>query len=124
MGLAEYLQLWDMFSDIALNDNEDAHQWRFESSGISSTRLAYRAFFIGSTTFEPWKQIWKSWALGKCKTFIWLAVRNSCWTADRLQKRGLPHPEHCPLCDQDDETVQHLLHVFLLDNSGLAFYSH
>ena len=22
MGLAEYLQLWDMFSDIALNDNE------------------------------------------------------------------------------------------------------
>jgi len=46
---------------------------------------------------------------GKCKTFIWLAVRNCCWTADRLQKRGLPHPEHCPLCDQDDETVQHLL---------------
>jgi len=80
--LAEYLQLWDVFSDIALNDNEDAHQWRFESSGIFSTRLAYRAFFIGSTTFEPWKRIWKSWAPGKCKTFIWLAVHNHCWTAD------------------------------------------
>jgi len=80
--LAEYLQLWDVFSDIALNDNEDAHQWRFESSGIFSTRLAYRAFFIGSTTFEPWKRIWKSWAPGKSKTFIWLAVHNHCWTAD------------------------------------------
>jgi len=29
--------------------------------------------------------------------------------ADRLQKRGLPHPDHCPLCDQEDETVQHIL---------------
>jgi hypothetical protein len=46
---------------------------------------------------------------GKCETFIWLAVCNRCWTTDRLQKRGLPHPEHCPLCDQEDETVQHLL---------------
>jgi len=88
---------------------KDVHQWRFEPSGNFSTRSAYSAFFIGSTTFEPWKRIWKTWAPGKCKTFIWLAVRNRCWTADRLQKRGLPHPEHCPLCDQDDETVQHLL---------------
>jgi len=108
-GLAEYLQLWDMLSNIALNDNTDVHQWRFEPSDNFSTRSAYSAFFIGSTTFEPWKRIWKTWAPGKCKTFIWLAVRNRCWTADRLQKRGLPHPEHCPLCDQDDETVQHLL---------------
>ena len=26
------------------------------------------------------------------QVFIWLAIRNRCWTADRLQKRGLPHP--------------------------------
>ena len=32
----------------------------------------------------------------------------SCWT-DRLQKRGLPHPEHCPLCDQEEENIQHIL---------------
>jgi hypothetical protein len=31
------------------------------------------------------------------------------WTADRLQKRGLPHSEHRPLCDQDDEIAQHIL---------------
>jgi len=46
-GLAEYLQLWYMISDIALNDIEDAHLWRFESSGIFCTRSAYHAFFIG-----------------------------------------------------------------------------
>ena len=53
--------------------------------------------------------IWKSWAPSKCKTFVWLVIRNLCWIADRLHKRGLPHPERCPLCDEADETVQHIL---------------
>lgn len=44
-----------------------------------------------------------------CKFFLWLAENNRCWTADRLAKRGLPHPEACPLCDQVDETHQHIL---------------
>jgi hypothetical protein len=26
-----------------------------------------------------------------------------------LEKRGLPHPDTCPLCDQQQETIQHLL---------------
>lgn len=43
------------------------------------------------------------------KFFLWLAIKNRCWTADRLTKRGLDHPDKCPLCDQEEETVQHLL---------------
>lgn len=45
----------------------------------------------------------------QCKVFLWLAIRNRCWTADRLARRGLPHPSQCPLCDQCDENFQHLL---------------
>jgi hypothetical protein len=30
-------------------------------------------------------------------------------TADRLQRRGMDHPERCPLCDQDQETLNHML---------------
>jgi len=26
-----------------------------------------------------------------------------------LVQRGLPHPSECPLCDQEDEDIQHLL---------------
>jgi hypothetical protein len=47
----------------------------------------------------------------KCKVFIWLAINNKCWTADRLQKRGLDYPENCALCDQDDETAQAAQHL-------------
>jgi hypothetical protein len=45
----------------------------------------------------------------KCKFFLWLVIRNKCWTDDRLQKRGLDYPEVCPLCDQEPENIQHLL---------------
>ena len=40
---------------------------------------------------------------------MWLAAHNRCWTADRLTRRNLPHPERCPLCDQAEETIDHLL---------------
>ena len=108
-GLAEYLELWDMLANVNLNDTEDIHRWKLEASGIFSTRSAYKNFFVGAITFEPWKKVWKTWAPGKCKTFVWLAIRNRCWTADRLQKRGLPYPDRCPLCDQEEETIQHIL---------------
>ena len=34
---------------------------------------------------------------------------NIRWTADRLAKRGINHPEKCPLCDKEAETLDHLL---------------
>jgi hypothetical protein len=34
---------------------------------------------------------------------------NRCWIADKLTKRGLEHPEQCPLYDQKAETINHLL---------------
>jgi hypothetical protein len=40
---------------------------------------------------------------------MWLAAHKRSWTSDQLAWRGLPHPEHCPLCDQEDETLDHLL---------------
>ncbi|KAL5647183.1 hypothetical protein ACJX0J_041538, partial [Zea mays] len=64
---------------------------------------------LGIIQFEPAEQVWKSWAPRKCKFFIWLVEHNRCWTADRLRKRGLDRPEQCPLCDQEAETINHLL---------------
>jgi hypothetical protein len=43
------------------------------------------------------------------KLFLWLADLVRCWTADRLEKRGLSHPDKSPLCDQDQESTDHIL---------------
>ncbi|WVZ82995.1 hypothetical protein U9M48_030188 [Paspalum notatum var. saurae] len=108
--LVEYLKIWEMVDDVTLQPGvPDQFLWRFTHSGQYSCQSAYQAFFLGAIKFGPWKRIWKSWAPLRCKFFIWLALKNRCWTADRLAKRGLPRPIICPLCYQEQETMQHLL---------------
>jgi hypothetical protein len=38
-----------------------------------------------------------------------VAIRNRCWTADRLQRRGLDSLDSCTFCDQEQETMDHLI---------------
>jgi hypothetical protein len=45
----------------------------------------------------------------RCRFFAWLALRNRCWTSDRLARRGLDHQEACPFCDQAEESIDHIL---------------
>jgi len=40
---------------------------------------------------------------------LWTAAHKRCWTADRLARKGLEHPAACPLCNQAQETIDHLL---------------
>jgi hypothetical protein len=122
-GLQQYLNLWDTLRGVVLTQEADRHVWIHSSSGQFSSKSCYKAFFLGSITFEPWKRLWEPWAPPKCKFFIWLAIRNKCWTADILQKRGLDHPEVCPLCDQEPENIQHLLCTCIFRGSfGITFF--
>jgi hypothetical protein len=107
-GLQQYLHLWDALKGVVLTHEADRHVWIHSSSRQFSSKSCYKALFMGSITFEPWKRLWKTWTPPKCKFFLWLTIRNRCWTADRLQKRGLDDPEVCPLCDQELENIQHL----------------
>jgi hypothetical protein len=124
-GLTEYLELWDLISEVNLTDTDDLHRWKPEASGVFSTKSAYRCYFVGSITFEPWKRIWKAWAPGKFKTFLWLAIRNRCWTADRLQKRGMPHPLSIAfyVIKRMKQPSTFSRRVSLQNNSGMLFCS-
>ncbi|GJN31492.1 hypothetical protein PR202_gb19900 [Eleusine coracana subsp. coracana] len=99
--IAEFLKLWDLVSTASLQpDVPDVHFWHFSTSGQYSAQSAYEILFSGAIHFGSWERIWKTWAPGKCQFFLWLAMHKRCWTADRLARRNLPHPECCPLCDQ------------------------
>jgi len=108
--MLEFFNLWDLLYGLQLQPEvEDSHIWRLSSSGQYSAKSAFEGFFLGSTSFGPYERIWKSWAPPKCRFFMWLVTHDRCWTADRLAGQGLPHPAQCPLCDQEEETINHLL---------------
>jgi hypothetical protein len=48
---------------------------------------------------------------------VWLVARDKCWTAIQLARQGLSHPERCPLYDQAEETINHLLVVCVIASS-------
>ncbi|GJN32009.1 hypothetical protein PR202_gb20476 [Eleusine coracana subsp. coracana] len=122
--ILEYLQLWDLIQDIVLQPEiEDTHIWRLSPSGKYSAKSAYMSLFGGATLFGPWERIWHSWAPLKCHFFLWLVAHKWCWMADRLARHGLPHPEVCPLCDQAEESIDHLLvQCVLPDSFGSTYY--
>jgi len=108
--LLDVFQLWDILSGIVLQpEREDTHIWRLSSNGQYSAKAAYEGFFLGASFFAPWERIWKTWAPPKCQFFMWLVAHNKCWTSDRLARHGMPHPDCCPLCDQEEESINHLL---------------
>lgn len=109
-AIVDYLHLWNILANFVLQPNtEDRHIFSLSSNGRYSAKSAYMGLFLGSTTFGHYERVWRSWAPPKCCFFIWLVAQNRCWTADRLAKRGLNHPIRCPLCDQQGETLNHLL---------------
>jgi hypothetical protein len=108
--VSNLLNLADLLSEVTLQQDQlDRHVWRLSMSGKYSTKSAYEASFQGSISFEAYDHIWKSWAPPKCAFFLWLVAHNRCWTADKIQHRNLPHLDCCLLCDQEKESIGHLL---------------
>jgi hypothetical protein len=109
-ALRELFQVADRLADVALSEGvEDSFRWGWDNSYSYSARSCYRAMFGARIEMAGALQIWRSRAPPNCRVFLWLAARNRCWTADRLCRRGLPHPAACPFCDQAEESIDHLL---------------
>ncbi|GJN09843.1 hypothetical protein PR202_ga27888 [Eleusine coracana subsp. coracana] len=95
--LREFNKLCDFIIDITLQPGVvDVHRRRLSSLCQYSASSAYTALFQGSTQFGPLEWVWKTWVTEKCLFFLWLVKHDCCWTANRLVRRNLPHPENCP----------------------------
>ncbi|XP_071681455.1 uncharacterized protein [Lolium perenne] len=109
-ALPEFFLLWQRLANFHLDpEREDLPLWRWSPDGCYYAKSAYGAFFEGQVRAPISDEIWRSLALYSCKFFAWLAAKNRCWTADGLQRRGVPRPPACPLCNQEPESLRHLI---------------
>lgn len=108
--LQEYMTLWELLAEVQLHPEAvDVTTWSWEANGCFSTRSAYVARFWGKEVVPTATFTWKSKAPLRCPFFAWTALQNRCWTSDRLARHGLDHQEACPFCDQEEESINHLL---------------
>ncbi|CAN1250810.1 hypothetical protein LINPERPRIM_LOCUS7533 [Linum perenne] len=96
---------------VRISEGPDAVVWPAEAnqrfSVRSFRRLLYEGRFPGSTSF-PTKVIWARWAPTKVQFFCWLTFKNRIATVDNLKKRDFALPNRCVMCEQMEETVDHL----------------
>src|SRR3954466_8135784 len=89
---------------------EDRPIWAWNELGVYTTPSAYKMLCEGGVRFHSFRAIWKCWAPLACKIFMWLAVQYRLWTADRRTRHGLQdQTSKCYLCDQEEDTVDHIL---------------
>jgi hypothetical protein len=98
---------WDRLEEVHLQpQQEDIIKWKWTPD---SARSGYLLMHHGVSNFPGANLLWDSWATLRVKLFLWLACRQRMWTADRRKRRGLDAHEKCLLCDQEEETANHLL---------------
>lgn len=104
----ELIMLWDKVNSVQLTDQEDVMRWRWTNDGQYSAKSAYNIQFQGA--FCPFNNlaIWKAKVEGKHRFFAWLMVQKKLLTADNMQSRNWPCNPICSLCDQEQETGEHL----------------
>ena len=70
--IVEHFDLWDVLGQVVLQPEvEDSHIWCLSTSGKYCAKSAYEGMFVGAIPFRPRERIWKSWALGKSRFFMW-----------------------------------------------------
>lgn len=56
-----------------------------------------------------WRAIWTLKSIPKIYMFVWTLAHRSILIGENLQRRGWEGPSRCPLCTQEEETLDHLL---------------
>jgi hypothetical protein len=58
---------------------------------------------------QQWEKLWNNPHWPKIKVFQWLILHNRILTWENLKKRGFIGPSRCHLCEEKDETMNHLM---------------
>lgn len=107
--LVEYIHLWEVVDGYLLAPGTpDQLVWKWTADGEYSSSSAYRAFFNGSTSMLGAREVWQASVPPKVKFFLWIALHGRVWTAERCRRHGLQQNTDCALCDQADESSDHL----------------
>lgn len=96
--------------DVLITTRKDKIIWCGSLSGKYSVKLGYNLLAItGKESFSSKDLCWNKDVLPKAGAFAWLAYRGRILTVERLRRIGFVGPSRCPLCEHQEESLDHLL---------------
>jgi hypothetical protein len=96
---------------IPSKEGPDVLRWGHSTSDIFSVKEAYHLQGNPPSQIPEtiWSTVWQPFLWPKVSFFLWLTAQNRILTWDNLRKRGFTGPSRCTLCQQNEETMEHLL---------------
>lgn len=106
---------------LARSKPPDTMIWRFEGTRVYTEKSGYklilhdklqslRDFPIATTTtIKTFSELWTLQLPEKIKITLWKVYNDFIPTYANLNKRNIPTPVVCPLCQESTETIDHLL---------------
>ncbi|KAL4584844.1 hypothetical protein LXL04_009454 [Taraxacum kok-saghyz] len=110
VSAAQIVEMGNILKDVRCVEGKDGWSWEINLEGfftVASTRNWIDENVLPDAGI---KSRWCSWIPKKVNIFVWRVLRNRLPTRGSLQGRGI-HLEtvRCPLCNEQEETVNHLL---------------
>jgi ribonuclease HI len=107
------LQAWKHCTShrkIPTREGPDILRWGHSTTGNFSVKEAHylQGNYQNHDKESIWNKVWSPALWPKVSTFLWLTVHNRVLTWDNLRKRGFIGPSICTLCQQQEETMEHL----------------
>ena len=74
-----------------------------------SIKIMYKGFDISPAYDFPYRLVWNPVVPPKIGVFAWEAAWGKVLTFDQLKCRGMTIANRCFMCEEDEETIDHLL---------------
>ena len=74
-----------------------------------TVKIMYKSFDTSPAVEFPYRLVWNPVVPPKIGVFAWEASWGKVLTMDQLKRRGLTLVNRCVMCEEDEETIDHLL---------------
>ncbi|KAL0696593.1 hypothetical protein Bca4012_063773 [Brassica carinata] len=104
------LLLHTFLTTITLSQNPDYYEWEIAGKvGFKYSTGEVYTYLRGEIPDVPWAPVvWFSFGIPRQQFHTWLVLLDRCPTKDRLLNWGLQVSPLCLLCNNDDETRDHI----------------
>ena len=98
-----------LYSSPIHSGRMDTICWNLGSREAFEVRSFYSALIQPSSSYFPWRSVWKAKVHSRVAFFLWTAALGKILTTDNLRKRRVTILDWCCMCKADGESVNHLL---------------